>query len=181
MRRNEKADAASAISSIILNLERFDEELRRILNSVTSYFGTSHTLLNAPPIREALSTENPTRQGFAKDNAPSPKVFLMEKQPRTDVERIACLAYYLAHYRNIPQFKTLDLGKLNTEAAQPKFSNAANATNNAQKMGYLVPGQKGHRQLSGAGERFVSALPDRAAARDAMNSAMLRRKTRRPR
>jgi len=62
----------------------------------------------------------------------------MEKQPRTDVERVACLAYYLTHYRNTPYFKTLDLGKLNTEAAQPKFSNAAYASNNALKMGYLV-------------------------------------------
>src|SRR5712664_4147279 len=27
-----------------------------------------------------------------------PKQFLTEKKPRTDVERVACLAYYLAHY-----------------------------------------------------------------------------------
>jgi len=46
----------------------------------------------------------------------SPKDFLLEKQPRTDVERIACLAYYLTHYRATPHFKTIDLSILNTEA-----------------------------------------------------------------
>jgi hypothetical protein len=108
----------------------------------------------------------------------SAKEFLYQKQPRTDVERIAALAYYLTHYRDIPQFKTLDLSKLNTEAAQPKFSNAANSANNAVKQGYLVPTSKGQRQLSAAGERFVAALPDREAARLAMSAGTPRRRRR---
>jgi hypothetical protein len=81
----------------------------------------------------------------------------MEKQPRTDVERVACLAYYLTHYRDMPHFKTLDLAKLNTEAAQPKFSNAHYASQNALNMGYLAPADKGQRQLSAAGEQFYVA------------------------
>src|SRR5262249_3617495 len=93
---------------------------------------------------------------------------------------IAVLAYYLTHYRDQPFFKTLDLSKLNTEAAQPKFSNAANSANNAVKQRYLVSASKGQRQLSAAGEQFVSALPDRAAARLAMASAQPRRRTKRP-
>ena len=65
----------------------------------------------------------------------SPKEFLLEKQPRTDVERIACLAFYLTHYRDTPHFKTLELSKLNTEAAQQKFANAANATEQRSQDG----------------------------------------------
>ena len=107
----------------------------------------------------------------------SPKEFLLEKQPRTDVERMACLAYYLTHYRDTPHFKTLDLSKLNTESAQPKFANAANTTNNAVKRGYLVQSSKGQRQLGAAGERFVLALPDRDAARAAMAAVRPRRRT----
>ena len=106
---------------------------------------------------------------------------MLEKQPRTDVERMACLAYYLTHYRDQPSFKTLDLSKLNTEAAQPKFANAANATNNAVKRNYLVPSTKGQKQLSAPGERFVLALPDRDAARLAMAAVRPRRRARRPR
>lgn len=100
----------------------------------------------------------------------------MEKSPKTDVERVACLAYYLTHYRSTPHFKTLDISTLNTEAAQPKFSNTAVSTNNAVKLGYIVPSTKGHRQLSALGERFVQALPDRNAAKEVLLS--LRRKNR---
>jgi len=109
----------------------------------------------------------------------SPKEFMIEKQPRTDVERVACLAYYLTHYRDQPHFKTLDLSKLNTEAAQPKFSNAANSVNNAVKRGYLAPSTKGNRQLSAAGEQFVHALPDREAAKNAMANHRPRRRLKR--
>jgi hypothetical protein len=106
----------------------------------------------------------------------SAKEFLLEKQPKTDVERIACLAYYLTHYRGSPHFKTTDLSMLNTEAAQPKFANTTYSSNNAVKMGYLVPSTKGQRQLSAIGERFVRALPDREAAKAAIE--VIRRKPR---
>jgi hypothetical protein len=79
-------------------------------------------------------------------------------------------------YRATPHFKTLDISALNTEAAQPKFSNTAYSTNNAVKLGYIVPSTKGHRQLSALGERFVQALPDRSAAKEVLLS--LRRKNR---
>lgn len=181
MPRDNKASAGSAISTVISILEGLDDETRgRVLSAVGSYFNVDLSSVSQPrPIQSPVSFTHGTTPGlgFAKENAPTPKLFLMEKQPRTDVERIACLAYYLAHYRDTPQFKTLDLGKLNTEAAQPKFSNAAYTVNNAQKMGYLVPGTKGQRQLSGPGERFVAALPDRSAAREALEASLPRRKT----
>ena len=109
----------------------------------------------------------------------SPKEFVFEKQPRSDVERIAVLAFYLTHFRDMPHFKTLDLSKLNTEAAQPKFANTANSASNAVKQGYLVPSSKGMRQLSAVGERFVAALPDRETARAAMAAAKPKRRAQR--
>lgn len=111
----------------------------------------------------------------------SAKEFMIEKAPRTDVERVACLAFYLTHYRATPHFKTLDISMLNTEAALPKFSNTANATNNAVKVGYIVPSTKGLRQLSALGERFVQALPDRDTARDVITSLRRRIRTKRRR
>lgn len=181
MAENNGKVAVEALSIVISTLSRLDDESRRrVLQSVTTFFD-----YNA----DANSISSPTRVfvpeqqseglrglNFSIDNAPSPKAFLMEKQPRTDVERVACLAYYLTHFRDTPHFKTLDIGKLNTEAAQPKFSNTAYASNNAMKMGYLAPAAKGQRQLSAAGELFVSALPDRDAARTAMEQARPRRR-----
>jgi hypothetical protein len=106
----------------------------------------------------------------------SPKEFLYEKRPVTDVDKIACLAYYLTHYRSSPYFKTFDLSQLNTEAAQIKFSNPAHAVDNATKAGLLVPAVKGQKQISAVGELYVQALPDRMAARAAIEGSRRRRK-----
>lgn len=124
------------------------------------------------------STEASSPGSFSEDRSISPKEFMMEKQPRTDVERVACIGYYLTHYKGTPHFKTLDISKMNTEAAQPKFSNAANAVDNATKLGYLVLATKGNKQLSARGEQFVQALPDRDAAKEAMSKTRQRRRTR---
>lgn len=130
--------------------------------------------------RVAISPEaqpqRPHKVPYSQDLSISPKQFLLEKQPKSDVERIACLAYYLTHYRDTPHFKTLDLSKLNTEAAQPRLSNATYATRNAVNYGYLAQASKGLRQLSATGEQFIGALPDRQAAKAIMANAQKRRR-----
>lgn len=118
---------------------------------------------------------------FGEEKVLSAKEFVFQKKPQSDVERVTVLAYYLTHYRDSPYFKTLDISKLNTEAAQAKFSNAAYAVDNATKYGYLVPASKGSKQLSAAGEMFVEALPDREAAKQAMQNARPKRKNKKSR
>ena len=114
---------------------------------------------------------------FTSSEELTPKEFLLQKQPDTDVERVACLAYYLEHHRDTPHFKTTDISKLNTEAAQIKLSNASYTVNNAVRAGHLAIAAKGMKQLSAKGEQFVELLPDRDAAK-AIN---LRGKSRRSR
>ena len=173
----------SALQAVIGALQDVDAEARqRIFNAAATFLDIRHEIGSTPrPAPSSATTpERPASYPtFSADTTLSPKEFLFEKQPRTDVERVAALAYYLTHYRDTPHFKTLDLSKLNTEAAQPKFSNAASSANNAVKQGYLVPTTKGQRQLSAAGERFVAALPDRDAARSAMSLAAPKRRPRR--
>ena len=108
----------------------------------------------------------------------SPKDFLFQKEPNTDVERVACLAYYLTHRRGTNHFKTIDISKLNTEAAQRKFANAATSVNNAVRGGFLAPVGQGMRQLTAQGERYVETLPDRAAAKAALGKRKPRRQRR---
>jgi hypothetical protein len=144
------------------------EARKRILRTVLTFF-------EIEPSGPATSRGELPRQGtdrrpdrnytFSGHEIQSPKDFLLEKNPRTDVERIVCLGYYLTHYRDMPHFKTADLGKLNTEAAQRKFSNTAYAVNNATQAGFLAPAPRGQKQLSALGEQFVAALPDRDSAR----------------
>jgi hypothetical protein len=125
-------------------------------------------------VEEKLSGRS-QRPNFSEVHQPTPKQFLLEKAPQTDVERIACLAYYLTNYRDTPHFTTLDLAKLNTEATQPKFSNTAYSAANAANAGYLASATKTTRQISAAGEQFVIALPDRAVAKAIM--ARVRRRS----
>jgi hypothetical protein len=173
-----------ALQAVITALQPLDPEARaRLVGAAVTFLqigsAKQASRVGAPDVEHLESASR--YPSFSTDLSRSPKDFLLDKQPRSDVERIAVLAYYLTYYRETPHFKTLDLSKLNTEAAQPKFSNAANSANNAVKQGYLVASSKGQRQLSAAGEQFVNALPDRDAARSAMAAARPRRASRRSR
>jgi hypothetical protein len=109
------------------------------------------------PARLASSTED---EKFSNRPVLSVKEFIFEKDPVTEPERMACLAYYLTHYKETPYFKTVDLTRLNTEAAQKTFSNPAVASNNAIRDGFFVSAPKaGYKQLSAMAERYVHALP----------------------
>ena len=172
-----------ALQTVIGALQPLSIEAQhRILASATTFLQAPAQEAVGLRANRELSTVGATRRvppAYSDNAVMSPKEFLIEKQPRTDVERIACLAYYLTHYEDTPSFKTLDLSKLNTRAAQPKFTNAAQVAKNAVTSGYLVPSSRGHRQLGAAGEQFVRALPDRHAARTAMAAARPKRRIKR--
>ena len=174
-------DDAKALSTIIEVLKQLDlDTQRRVLDSVQTFLGLpayAREQIEASgkfaPIPDRLSSS------FSVDRSLSPKEFLRDKNPSTDVERVTCLGYYLAHFRDKPHFKTVDISALNTEAAQPKLSNASVAVDNARAAGYLVPATKGNKQVSIVGEKFVELLPDRDAAREAIKNLRKRRSPRR--
>jgi hypothetical protein len=88
------------------------------------------------------------------------------KMPKTDVQRIACLAYYLTHGREQPHFKTEDLTKLNTEAGGTPLSNPSMAVSNATKQNkFLGAVGEGKKQITALGEDVVTALPDEEAVK----------------
>ncbi len=172
-------DEFGVLAQVLDALKKLNAEDReRILRTVATFFGLSVGVFSQPSAGRAESASS-AESSFSEDRSISPKQFLLEKSPRTDVERVACLGFYLAHYRDTPHFKTLDISKLNTEAAQVKFANAAYAVANATKMRYLAPAAKGTKQLSALGENFVLALPDREKAKAAMAQMRLRRRSRR--
>lgn len=176
-------DALTRIISALRPLER--EEQLRALRAVILFLGLNVELAEAGAPRSGLArtyaepNSLPNPGSFSEDRALSPKEFLRDKMPSSDIERIACLGYYLTHYRETPHFKTVDVSSLNTEAAQPKFGNASMAVDNASKAGLLVQAVKGAKQVSAIGEHYVQLLPDRDAARDYLKSANLRKRPRR--
>lgn len=165
---NNDLNVLTSIISLIKTLSKDDQQ--RILQAVATFLNISLQGPLTTPTSSGLPSPTDVSislgaSPFSEDRSISPKDFIRDKVPQSDVERIACLAYYLTHYRNIPHFKTLDISTLNTEAAQPKLSNASVAVDNATKAGLLVQAIKGSKQISAAGELYVQYLPDRAAAR----------------
>jgi hypothetical protein len=182
-------DDAEVLGQIISSLKRLTPDARdRIYQTIGTFFqlGASPSTTPSQPVDSKPSDlENgsrhtrSTQSTFSGDRTPSPKQFLNEKQPRTDVERVACLAFYLTHYRDTREFTTLDISKMNTEAAQRKFTNATVAVNNASQYGYLAAAGRGTKQISAVGERYVQVLPDYDAAKAVLSSARPRRRSKR--
>jgi hypothetical protein len=107
----------------------------------------------------------------------TPKAFMTAKLPKTDMERVTCLAYYLMHHRNTNAFKTNELTTLNTEAAGGRLSNVSGTARNAVTNGYLSAAGQGRKQITPRGEALVEALPDR----DKVTAALESYPTRKPR
>lgn len=172
-------DDHEVLSQIIGLLKQLDSDAqKRVIQSVEMFFGVQaqrgdHLPTSAKSHPGSMSVTSAS--DFSRDRTLSPKEFIRDKHPVTDRDRVTCLAYYLAHYRDTPHFKTIDISTLNTEAAQPKLSNASVAVENATRDGYLVPGTKGNKQISPVGEKYVELLPDREAAREAVQALRTKR------
>jgi hypothetical protein len=163
------------VAHVIQLLEKLSpDEREHVIRTVLTWFrmdakpkGDIFSDLFGPQPSPSTPQPKSTRddEKFSNRAVSSPKEFVFEKNPTTESERLACLAFYLTHYTETPHFKTLDLSRLNTEAAQRKLSNPTVAVNNAVRDGFLVESPKdGHKQLSAMGERFVQLLPNREEA-----------------
>ena len=161
---------ATVLHHVIAELSTLSvEDRRRILETVTTFFGINRQKEEFParmPSSKVTMGDPSPFQFSESEEVLSPKAFMLQKAPRTDIERVACLAYYLSRYRDTPHLKTKDISALNTESAHRAFSNASMAVENSAKGGFLVPSIKGCKQLSAMGEQFVEALPDRDAANE---------------
>lgn len=161
-------DVYAVVDRVIQELLPFDQNSRlRVYRTVGTFFSFEASFSKIPENVDSRTSASVSREPkFSSPSEPTPKEFMLEKQPNTVVERVACLAYYLARYRNAHRFKTTDISKLNTEAAQIKLSNASNAISNGVRSGYLALAERGMKQLSAHGEKYVEALPDREAAKN---------------
>ncbi len=175
---NKELEVFQQIVSGLTSLEK-DAQLR-ILQSVATFLqiggiSTSRDAINFE--QRGLVSAEKTDPGFTEREELSPKDFLLEKEPQTAVARVACLAYYLTHYRATPHFKAFDISKLNTEAAQQKFSNPTQVLNNALKCGLLVQASGGQKQLCAMGEQYVQALPNQDLAKKTLRRMKRSRKS----
>lgn len=166
-------DERQVVKQVLDLLAGLEKEARvRVMKTIVTYFDIPFDLSAvgmAPSISSSAGfVEKDREQRFSGHRTLTPKDFMLEKAPHTDIDRVVCLGYYLSHYLDTPHFKTADISTMNTEAAQRKLTNAAYAVNNAVQRGYLVAARGGNKQLSAMGEQFVEALPDREAAKNVL-------------
>ena len=156
-----------------------------ILKTVIERLGIAGDVMkafsSAQPVDGPLKGEQQNTETGAAGQ--KPKDFLKNKRPTTDVQRIACLAYFLTNARGTPQFKTRDLTDLNTEAAGDRFANPAQSAKNATNQNrFLSAAGKGRKQITALGEDVVEALPNQELVKAAIAAATAgRRKRRTPR
>ena len=150
------------------------DEQRRVLAWLANKLslGDATSLFAGTGVKPAVAASMVVRDPGGN---PTPKAFFVERRPVTDVERVTCLAYYLTHFKNTPQFKTKELSELNKEAAQPKFSNTAVAVRNATNQNqFLSQAGGGKKQITARGEAMVEALPDQEKVKAALDAIPLR-------
>src|SRR5665213_1662121 len=78
----------------------------RIMRAISAFVPGANSE-DESPVRndESGGRRSPKVLKFSEDRSPTSKEFMMTKRPQTDVERVACLGYYLTHYRDTDEFK----------------------------------------------------------------------------
>ena len=100
----ESRKTSAVLADIISAMDALEATERdRVLTTLTTYYG----LGNTPPAHAFSHHPDTIHSAFPPfgREEKDPKAFFKEKGPKTDVERIACLAFYLANYRDVPFFK----------------------------------------------------------------------------
>jgi len=156
------ADALKLVIETIGQLEM--NEKHWVLHSAASLWTVALPAVGGAAPNPALTNGAAKAPAGAQQEA---KTFMKEKDPKSETQRVACLAYFLANVRNTHAFKTADVKKLNTEAKGPTF-NVARAVGNAAnaKHGYLSSVGRGQKQITSHGEEIVEALPDAAKVKE---------------
>jgi|SRR3972149_8882221 len=175
--KSPQIDEFAALQELVNILKPLDKSIvKKLIRTLITFYDIEGLDVGNVFMRNTSANVSDTK--FSDNRDISVKEFMLEKEPQTDVEKIACLAYYLTHYKNQEEFKTLDLSGLNTEAAQIKFANPAVAVDHATRHAhFLVATQKGLKKISAIGELYVQALPNRDEAKEVVAKSKPKRKS----
>jgi hypothetical protein len=116
----DDGEAGEVLNAVIQSLGRLPADSRlRVIKAILSFYelGAEHLEVKRP-IESSFAQEpahTPTmssRPAFSSDTSVSPKQFLIQKQPKTDVEIIACLAYYLTHLYGLAAYRKREFARI---------------------------------------------------------------------
>lgn len=113
-----------------------------------------------------------------------PRSFVRLKKPTTDVERVACLGYYLLKTTRQPGFSRKDITKAHVDSGGSAINMTRALDNATRQSKYLSNRGPREKQLTTLGEDVAEALPSRegvAAAEEAAKSIRKRKGKRKAR
>jgi hypothetical protein len=163
----KKTDPTTALVTVISALESLQDEKDRqwVLQSAASKFNVT---LQTPNAGGAGGNGGSSGAGVAADIQAAiakkdPRAFIRIKRPVTDVQRVACLGYYLVHTTGQPGFTSKDVATAHTDSGGSRI-NLPRALDNATRRSKYISVRSGReKQLTTLGEDVVNALPDQDA------------------
>lgn len=115
------------------------------------------------------------QSAIAKKDA---RAFIRIKRPTTDVQRVACLGYFLVQTTGQPGFSSKDVGKAHTDSGGSSINMTRAIDNATRQAKYLSNRGPKEKQLTTLGEDVVVALPDQLVVKEAEAAAKGRGKRR---
>jgi len=165
------ADATSiekelaAIRAITSSLEPFEADARlRILQYATQHLGISAGAAT-PPNDSSSGNAESSNAGIQSPKISPPRVvdirtFRNEKQPKTDMQMAAIVAYYLAELAPSESRKDTitpnDISEYFKQAGHPLPKRPRATLNNARAAGYFETGEEGGFKLNPVGHNLVA-------------------------
>lgn len=175
MAKNALVPEVEALGAILTALTGLDDAVKKwVLQTAADRFQVPLAQEGQGGVRGASTPA--ARPAVALGDNPSPKEFMKAKAPQNDVQRAACLAFFLTNYRDTQHFKSIDLTRLNTDAAGPKINMPRAVDNAVARNHYLAVAGAGKKQITSHGEDVVNALPDQDAVKEVEAKAVKKTK-----
>ena len=162
-------DPADALKSVIAAINDLEPQMREwVLQSAASMWQIR--MNPAPPLDpQGAASSSGLALGQANGDVASAlsrkdvRAFIRLKKPETDVERVACLGYFLAKTAGAPGFTAKDVKQAHIDSGGSAI-NLPRALDNATRGAkYLSSRGPREKQLTTLGEDVVEALPNREA------------------
>jgi len=169
----KKTDSTAALVVVVKALENLSVEDRQwVLQSAASRWNTNYNITAnmggfAVSANAVTGVQNANHVVPAKSAAEMQNVraFIRAKNPKTDVQRVACLVYYLTQTTGQLGFSSKDINQAHVDSGGSKINMTRALDNATRQSKYISSRGSNEKQLTTLGEDVVAALPDQAAVR----------------
>jgi hypothetical protein len=169
-----RADPTVALVSVVKALEPLKEPDRQwVLHAAASKWSLG-PVVGSPAVlqqtenggRSAASIGMPSADVQSALSKKDVRAFIRAKKPATDVQRVACLVYFLTQTTGQPGASAKEIGQAHTDSGASKMNMARAIDNATRRSKYLSVRDGRQKQLTTLGEDVVDVLPDQSKVKE---------------